>query len=80
MSQQNKPQTASPEQVYQQFNKNELSSRQLFELLYNEYRSSQIELNQLRMQVAQLIQEKQEWQKGSKKEEPKSKIIKKGKK
>jgi hypothetical protein len=45
----------TPAQVYQEFNKNELSSRQMFELLYNSYVKQQKDYADVIAKNAQLI-------------------------
>ena len=68
----------TPEQVYQEFNKNELSSRQMFELLYTSFITLQKEYTNEIAKNGQLIAQLSELT--TPKTKPDSKIIEKGKK
>ena len=70
MSQNSQP---SPEQVYQQFNKNELESRQMFEMLYNSFIKLQQEYTKEKTEKAQLIEQLNQIQKDNSQPKPKGK-------
>ena len=72
------PTQPSPEQVYQQFNKNELESRQMFEMLYNSFIKLQQEYTKEKVEKAQLIEQLNQFTK--QKDDSVSKNIKKEKK
>ena len=57
------------EDVYQQFNQNELNSRTAFELVYNECKNLRAQLQNANAQINQLTTEKTEWQKVKDKKE-----------
>ena len=62
-------QKTSLEDIYQQFNQNELNSRTAFELVYNECRKLNVQLQNVTTQLNQLIKEKSEWEKLKEKSE-----------
>jgi len=57
------------EDVYQQFNQNELNSRTAFELVYNECKNLRAKLQNVTAQLNQLTAEKTQWQKINDKKE-----------
>ena len=65
----NQKQQTTLEDVYQQFNQNELNSRTAFELVYNECKNLRAQLQNVTAQNSQLIKEKSEWEKVKDKKE-----------
>jgi len=57
------PKQATLEDVYQQFNQNELNSRTAFEIVYNECKNLRVQLQNVTAQNSKLIKEKSEWEK-----------------
>ena len=55
--QQQQSRTPTAEQIYQQFNKNELDSRQCFEIIYNECHQVSVKLAQEKAKNAELIEQ-----------------------
>jgi hypothetical protein len=55
--QQQANQKPTPEQIYQLFNKSQLDSRQMFELIYNAYLKSTQEFANKKAKNAQLIEQ-----------------------
>jgi hypothetical protein len=51
------------EDIYQQFNQNDLNLRTAFELVYNECRKLNMHLQNVNAQLNQLVKEKSEWKK-----------------
>ena len=80
LSQQQQSQSKpTPEQVYQLFNKSELDSRQMFEIIYNAYLKSNQELANEKARNAQLIERLTQFTKQTQDVTDQSKIIKKPK-
>jgi len=69
LSNQKQQQPTTLEDVYQQFNQNELNSRTAFELVYNECRKLRVQLQNATAQLNQLTAEKTQWQKVKDKKE-----------
>lgn len=75
MSQQQTNQLPTPEQVYQEFNKNELNSRQMFEMLYNSYIKLELKYKKIEIEKSQLIEQLNQFtkQKANSQSKPKGK-------
>ena len=64
-----KQQTTTLEDVYQQFNQNEINSRTAFKLVYNECKNLRAQLQNVTTNLNQLTAEKTEWTKVKDKKE-----------
>jgi len=64
------------EDIYQQFNQNELNSRTAFELVYNECKNLRAQLQNVTAQLNSLTAEKTEWEKLKEKEKATPKKLK----